>query len=68
MSKLTDDQAKKQHIEDARKAIIELESSNVAGWEYRKECLLEMIIMLENGNNLHINPAEEEKKEPEHFK
>ncbi len=68
MSKLTDDQVKKQHIEDARKAIIELESSNVAGKEYRKECLLEMIVMLENGNNDHINKQEEDKKDIPHFK
>lgn len=68
MEKLTEKQIKEQHIKDARKAIVELELSNVDGKEYRIECLLEAIILIENGNSNHINVQEEEETKLEHFK
>ena len=71
MGKLTDDQAKEQHIKDGKKAMLELQSdTRVKGVDkdYRNKCLIEFIVMIENGNNDHINTTEEGKKEPDHFK
>ena len=68
---MDDAKAKEQHIKDGKKAMVELQSDtrvSEVDKEYRNKCLIEFIVLIENGNNLHINPEEDEKKEPEHFK
>ncbi len=65
------DNAKEQHIKDAKNVMLNLKSDtqvNETDKEYRNKCLLEFIILIENGNNNHINQTDDDKKDLEHFK
>ena len=59
-------ESKKQHLDDANKALAELTTDTIEK-EYRSECINEFITMIETGKTDHIN-VNEEKKQHEHFK
>jgi hypothetical protein len=65
---MNDEEVKKQHLDDANKALVEL-TTDTAEKEYRSECINEFITMIETGNTDHINASEDEDgKRIEHFK
>lgn len=63
---MNEEESKKQHLDDANKALVELTTDTIEK-EYRSECINEFITMIETGKTDHINANEDEKR-IDHFK
>ncbi len=62
---MTEKDSKKQHLDDANKALAELTTDTIEK-KYRLECIKEFITMIETGSNKHVNFGVE--KQHGHFK